>query len=81
MDKDKIIQRMNMEELRNKTEEAMRVATMMNEALQRGVPPEEVLQMGYAMFEQMEQEMRGIGSARSRHSGQVQQQQAGTPVL
>ena len=81
VDKDKIIQRMNMEELRNKTEEAMRVATMMNEALQRGVPPEEVLQMGYAMFEQMEQEMRGIGSARSRHSGQIQQQQAGTPVL
>ena len=71
-DKDKIIQRMNMEELRNKTEEAMQVAQMMMEALQGGVPPEEVMQMGMAMFQQMEDQMKGLGSTNS-NSFQMQQ--------
>lgn len=75
--KDKIIERMNMEEMRNKTEEAMQVAQMMVEALSNGVPSEEVLQMGMAMFEQMEQQMKGIGSA---NSGSIQQQQ-GSPAI
>jgi len=50
----RIIERMNMEELKNKTDEALQVAQMMSEAMSSGVPPEEVYQMGIAMFEQMQ---------------------------
>ncbi len=50
----RIIERMNMEEMQNKTEQAMQVAQMMSEAMTSGVPPQEVLQMGMAMFEQLE---------------------------
>lgn len=49
----RMIDRMNMDELTNKTDQAMQVAQMMNEALQGGVAEDEVLQMGVAMFEQM----------------------------
>lgn len=59
---EEIIERMNMEEMVNKTEQAMQVAQMMNEALNAGVEPDEVMQMGMAMFEQMEAEMKGVGS-------------------
>ena len=48
-----IINRMNLEEMQNKTQEAMQVAQMMVEAIQNGVQPDEVLQMGTAMYEQM----------------------------
>lgn len=50
----RIVERMNMEELKNKTDEALQVAQMMSEAMTNGVPPEEVYQMGIAMFEQMQ---------------------------
>lgn len=52
---DRIIERMEQEELTNKTEQAMQVAQMMSEALGQGVPEEEVIQMGNAMFEQIDQ--------------------------
>ncbi len=51
---DRIIERMNMDELTNKTEQAMQVAQMMSEAMSNGVDPNEVIQMGMAMFEQLE---------------------------
>lgn len=73
---DELIKRMNMEEMRNKTEEAMAVANMMAESLGQGVPPEEVQQMGIAMLEQMEQQMSGKGST----SNSFQQQQ-GAPAI
>lgn len=71
---DQIIQRMNAEEMRNKTEEAMQVAMMAQEALNSGVPQPEVEQMMNEMFTQMEQQASGIGSA---NTGAVQNQQAG----
>ena len=49
----RMIDRMNMDELTNKTDQAMQVAQMMHEALQGGVAEDEVLQMGVAMFEQL----------------------------
>jgi hypothetical protein len=52
---DKLIERMNIDEMKNQTEQAMQVATMMHEAMMNNVPPEEVQQMAQAMFEQMEQ--------------------------
>lgn len=47
-----IIERMNMEEMTNKTQQAMQVAQMMAEAMPQ-VGPEEATKMGMAMFEQM----------------------------
>ncbi len=73
---DEIIKRMDMEEMRNKTEEAMQVATMMAESINSGVPPEEVQQMALTMFEQMEAAAGGKGST----SGSFQNQQ-GAPVI
>lgn len=51
---EEIIERMNLEEMQNKTEQAMQVATMMYEAYQQGVDPETISQMGMAMFEQVD---------------------------
>lgn len=76
--KDKIIERMNIEELRNKTEEAMQVAQMMAEALAQGINPQEVLQMGTAMFQQIEEQSKGIGSTKNMNGFQMQQ---GAPSL
>jgi len=56
---EEIIERMNMDEMTNKTEQAMQVAQMMVEAMQQQSPdgqpvdPNEITQMGMAMFEQM----------------------------
>lgn len=50
----RIIERMNTEEMQNKVEQAMQVAQMGAEAMGQGVPPEEVTAMMNAMFEQME---------------------------
>lgn len=50
---EQIIERMNMEEMQNKVEEAMQVAQMIAESQQQGVPPEEINKMAAAMFEQM----------------------------
>lgn len=52
---EQIIERMNMEEMNNKVQQAMQVAQMIAEAQQQGVPPEEVSKMAEAMFAQMEQ--------------------------
>lgn len=52
---EEIIERMDADEMSNKVEEAMKVAQMMAEAQQQGVPPEEVLSMAQAMFEQIDQ--------------------------
>lgn len=49
---EEIIARMNMDEMNNDVETAMNTATMMFEALQQGVPPEQVLDMGRQMIEQ-----------------------------
>ena len=70
---EQIIERMNMEEMQNKVQEAMQVAQMIAEAQQQGVPNEEVLQMAQAMFEQMgqnpqpggQQPMEGMGNTNS----------------
>lgn len=49
-----IIDRMNLEEMTNKTEQAMQVAQMLVEAQQQGVPPEELNGMAMAMFQSLE---------------------------
>lgn len=54
MNGNRIIERMNFDEMNNKVEQAMQVAQMIAEATQAGVGPEEVNQMAMAMFEQME---------------------------
>lgn len=76
MNKDEIIKRMDMEEMRNRTEEAMQIAQMMTEALASGVDPQEAYNMGIQMFEQMEAQMKGMGS--TSNSNNVQMQQQGT---
>jgi len=63
----RIIERMNMEEMQNKVGEAMQVAQMIAEAQQQGIPEEEVMQMAEAMFTQMDP------------ASQQQQQQGGSP--
>jgi hypothetical protein len=73
--KDKIIERMNMEEMQNRTEQAMQVAGMIAEAQMNGVPPEEIQMMATNMFEQMEEEMKGTGS--SSNANNVQMAQSG----
>lgn len=50
-----LIERMDMEEMQNKVQEAMQVAQMIAEAQQQGVPQEEVMQMAESMFQQMGQ--------------------------
>lgn len=52
---EEIIERMDMEEMQNKVDEAMKVAQMIAEAQQQGVPPEEVNNMARTMLEQMGQ--------------------------
>lgn len=52
---EEIIDRMNMEEMQNKTQEAMQVAEMMFESLQQGVDPNTINEMAQQMFAQMEQ--------------------------
>lgn len=49
----RMIERMNLDEMTNKTEQAMQVAQMIAEAQQNGVAPDEIQQMAMAMFEQM----------------------------
>ena len=51
---DAIIERMDMEEMQNKVEEAMQVAQMIAEAQMQGVPPETVMQMAQEMFTQLD---------------------------
>lgn len=72
-DKDIIIRRMQMDEIRNKTEEAMKVAQMMAEATENGVDPSTVLDMGMKMFEQIEQEGKGMGSTANANAFQASQ--------
>lgn len=74
--KDHIIKRMNIEEMTNKTEQAMQVATMMAEAMSQGVPPEEVQQMANEMFASLDAQSGGMGSTSNANSFQAQQ--AGT---
>lgn len=50
----RMIERMNTEELQNKTEQAMQVAQMIAEAQATGVAPDEIEQMAMAMFEQIQ---------------------------
>lgn len=59
---EEIVERMDLEELQSRTEQAMQVAQMMHEAISEGIEPEEAMQMGMAMLEQMEEEMKGVGS-------------------
>src|SRR5690606_15677033 len=49
----RMIERMHLDEMTNKTEKAMQVKEMNNEAQQNGVAPDEIQQMAMAMFEQM----------------------------
>lgn len=72
-DKGKMLARMKRERIVNRTQLAFEVASMMAEALQGGVPPEEVQKMGMAMLEQREEQLKkGIGSA---NTGQHQMSQ------
>lgn len=76
--KDEIIARMDRDELMSKSQMLQEIVMMANEALQGGVPPEEVSQMSLAMLQQrMEQREQGIGS--TVNAGQIQQRQ-GAPV-
>ena len=73
-DADAIIERMNMDEMNNKVEEAMNVANMMHEAMMNGVPPEEIQNMAMAMLEQMDQQSAGMGSTNNANNVQMKQQ-------
>lgn len=57
-----IVDRMNMDEMRNKTEEAMQVAMMIAEAQQQGVPQEELGKMAMEMFNALENPQAGAGA-------------------
>lgn len=79
----RILRRMENERVINNTESLVQVAMMISEAIQSGVPEEEVQQMAMEMVEQREQARKqGIGSAHGNdpdaNSGQIQKQQAGT---
>lgn len=52
---EQIIERMDMEEMQNRVQEAMQVAQMIAEAQQQGVPQEEIMGMAEAMLQQMDQ--------------------------
>jgi hypothetical protein len=73
---DEIIKRMDIEEMRNKTDEAMQVANMMAESISSGVPPEEVQQMAMTMFQQLEEQADSMGSTSNNF-----QNQQGSPVI
>lgn len=50
----RMIERMNTDEMNNKVDQAMQVAQMIAEAQQNGVAPDEIQQMANAMFQQLE---------------------------
>lgn len=50
----RMIDRMNMDEMNDKTGKAMQVAQMLTEAMQQGVPEEELSQMAAAMFQSLD---------------------------
>jgi hypothetical protein len=56
--KNQLIKRMNLAEMQNKVDQAMRVASMITEALQQGVEEEEVMTMATQMFQQMDEEAK-----------------------
>lgn len=74
-DKDKLLQRMNNEELQSNLDILTQVANMMNEALSNGIPNDEVLNMAYAQLQQLESgQNKALGST---NSSDVQMRQGG----
>lgn len=71
---DELIKRMNIDEMRNKVDEAFQTAQMMAEALMQGAPPEEVMAMGEEMIAQIQQQAEG-GIGNTEHAGPTQAQQ------
>lgn len=78
---EEIIARMDSDEMRNKVEEAMQVAQMMAEAQQQGVAPEEVVQMGQAMFEQIDQNPQAGGQQPMEGQGNPNSFNNNTPPM
>ena len=75
IDSERIIERMNMEEIRSAEAIMTEVLQMATEAQQQGLPPEEVAAMAQAMLVQrFEEKQGGIGSA-AEHSGEMQMRQ------
>lgn len=74
IDGEAILDRMNREEMQNEVEEAMQVATMMMEAMQNGIPQEEIQMMAKAMIEQMNDPNQPTGST-------TQKRQQGVPMV
>jgi hypothetical protein len=74
--KDEILKRMNMDEMRNKTDEALQVANFIAEAQAQGLPPEQIQEMAVEMFNQLETNPQGMGSTSNSNNVQMQQQGA-----
>jgi hypothetical protein len=75
IDGEKLIERMKIDEMTNEVEQAMQVANMLTEAMQQGVPEEQLMEMATAMITQMNEQQK-LGNV-SSNSGQVQQHQQG----
>jgi hypothetical protein len=75
--KDEIIQRMNVEEMKNKEQELTQILQSSFEMLSQGASPQEVQQQAIQHLQEMEQ---GGGIGNASNSNQVQASQAGTGV-
>jgi pyruvate formate-lyase activating enzyme-like uncharacterized protein len=75
--KDEIIKRMNVEEMRNKEKELTNILNQSFDMLSQGASPQEVQQAALGMLQEMEQSA-GMGS--TSNSNNVQAAQSGTGV-
>jgi hypothetical protein len=75
--KDEIIQRMNVDEMKNKEQELTQILQSSFEMLSQGASPQEVQQQAIQHLQEMEQ---GGGIGNASNSNQVQASQAGTGV-
>lgn len=76
IDSEKFVERMNMEEIRSAEAIMTETLQMMTEAQQQGLPQEEIAQMAQAMLlQRFEQKQKGIGSATSENTGDMQLRQ------
>lgn len=81
IDGEKLIERMNMDEIQSAEAIMGQTLEMMVEALENGVNPEEVSQMAQAMLQQrFEEKQQGVGST-VEHTGEVQMRQGSTPDI
>lgn len=79
IDAERLIERMNQEEIRTAEAIVGNILEMMTEAQQQGVNPEEIGQMAEAMMMQQFAEKQGTGSV-SENSGDMQQRQQGVQM-